>query len=103
MTIRRLLLLALCAASTTAWAQAAPPAQADAANTGERAQRIERLHTEDAGSRIDEQRYGGETRSIDVQSKQAKVPAYQVQPHNPRSRESGPGSTGARTWKVLSF
>lgn len=69
-------------------------------------QRSERLHTEDAGSRIDEERYGGQTRSITVQSKEAPVPPYQVRPAGAegyRSREAGPGSTGPRTWKILDF
>lgn len=103
MYIRHALLVALLAAVPAAWAQSAPPAPDDAA-LAERdgTQRMEHLHVEDAGSRIDEQRYGGETRSIDVQSK-AAVPAYQVQPRNPYSREAGPGRTGPRTWKVLDF
>lgn len=101
MTIRYAFLVALLSAGT-AWAQSAPPAQDAVPAERDGTQRMEHLHVEDAGSRIDEQRYGGETRSINVQSKTA-VPAYQVQPHNPHSREAGPGRTGARTWKILDF
>ena len=104
MGTRRFFLPALFAIATTAWAQQAPVTPVAAADPGDRGQRIEYLHTEDAGSRVDEQRYGGETRSIDVQSKsKAHVPPYQVQPYAPYSREAGPGRTGARTWKVLDF
>jgi len=65
--------------------QATPPAQrAD--------QRIERIVVEDAGSRIDELRYGGQTQSITVQPKTAsRLPGYQVQPD------------GQRVWNVLNF
>ena len=54
-------------------------------------QTIERIRTEDGGSRIDELRVGGETQSITVQPK-VGMPAYQVAP-----------KTGERTWKVLGF
>lgn len=53
--------------------------------------RIEHLHVEDAGARIDEVRVGGATQSITVQPKDG-MPAYQVAP-----------KTGERTWKVLGF
>jgi hypothetical protein len=54
-------------------------------------QRIERIHLEDAGSRIDELRVGGETQSIDVQPK-GGMPPYQIQP-----------ASGERSWKILGF
>ncbi len=54
-------------------------------------QLIERITVEDSGSRINELRVGGETRSITVQPK-GGMPAYDVQP-----------ATGARTWKILGF
>jgi hypothetical protein len=54
-------------------------------------QKIERIVTEDAGSRIDELRVGGQTQSIVVQPK-ADVPAYEVQP-----------ATGQRYWNVFRF
>lgn len=98
--------VALLATSSLALAQAAPPLPAPVADgvpAPADTQRAEHLHVEDAGSRVDEQRYGGETRHISVQSKSAAVPAYQVQPHAPYSRESGPGQTGPRTWTIVNF
>ncbi len=58
---------------------------------GRRNQKIERIRHEDAGSVIEEVRYGGQTQSISVQPK-AGVPRYEVQP-----------VTGQRSWNVLSF
>ncbi len=54
-------------------------------------QLIERIRVENAEVRIDEVRFGGETRSISVMPKSG-FPAYDVKP-----------STGERTWKVLGF
>jgi streptogramin lyase len=54
-------------------------------------QLIERITVEDAGSRIDEVRFGGQTRSITVQPK-GGMPAYDIQPE-----------TGARTWKIFGY
>ena len=54
-------------------------------------QRFHRIHIEDAGSRIDELRVGGETKTIDVQPK-GGMPAYQIQP-----------TSGERSWKILGF
>lgn len=54
-------------------------------------QATQRIVIEDASTRIDEVRVGGETKSIDVHPKNG-MPAYQVAP-----------STGERTWKVLGF
>ena len=66
-------------------------------------QRIERIEHEDAGSRIEELRAGGQTQRIRVQPK-ASVPAYEVQPPDTSGRtttgESGPGSAGRRVWKI---
>ncbi|MDD4943407.1 hypothetical protein [Rhodoferax sp.] len=53
--------------------------------------RIEHLRVEDASTRIDEQRVGGESQHITVQPK-GGMPSYQVAP-----------KTGERTWKVLGF
>lgn len=69
---------------------------------------IQRIHTEDAGSRIDELRVGGETQSITVQPK-ADVPAYEVLPSDSTKgggtgpSKSGVGTTGSRVWNVLKF
>ena len=96
-------------ASAGAWAQAvaapgAPPVR-DETTLDRATQRVDHIHVEDAGSRVDEVRAGGETKSITVQPKTA-APAYDVQPADvtrPALPESGPGSAGQRTWKVLSF
>ena len=67
--------------------------------------RVEHIRIEDAGSRVDEVRAGGETQSITVTPK-APVPPYDVRPADvtrPAAAEAGPGSAGQRTWKVLSF
>ena len=85
----------LLAAAGAALAQAQPvPGRAEPAAGTVAAPveaRSERIRIEDAGSRIDELRVGGETRSITVQPK-GGMPAYQVQP-----------SSGERRWKVLAF
>jgi hypothetical protein len=70
-------------------------------------QKIERIHVEDAGNRIDEVRVGGQTQSIVVQPK-AAVPAYEIQPSDlARSRpdDSREGLAGRkqRVWNVLGF
>lgn len=92
------LLLSLSCASFC-WAQA-PAATQAAANSPKAAtsgtpgaveKRTERIHIEDTGSKIDELRIGGETKTIDVQPK-GGMPAYQVAP-----------TSGERTWKILGF
>ncbi|MBC7611067.1 MAG: hypothetical protein H7228_16110 [Polaromonas sp.] len=71
-------------------------------------QNIERIRTEDAGSRIDELRVGGETQSITVQPKAgSSLPAYEIKPPdsakgNTPSASSG-DTNGARVWNVLKF
>jgi hypothetical protein len=71
-------------------------------------QRIERITHEDAGSRIDELRVGGQTESIDVKPK-GGAPAYAVDPANqarsrPGDQRNGLSSAGGRTsWTVLPF
>ena len=54
-------------------------------------QLVERISVEDASTRIDEVRFGGQTRSITVQPK-GGMPAYDIQPE-----------TGARTWKIFGY
>ena len=71
-------------------------------------QRTERIQIEDAGSRVDELRVGGQTQSIAVQPKTGNLPGYQVQsPDGARSRagsNSGAETTTApRVWNVLKF
>jgi hypothetical protein len=96
-----------CAAAVHAQAPAASqPAEAPAVATGTE-QKIERIRVEDAGSRIDELRVGGETRSITVSPK-GGAPAYEVQPAGNRSpaagnREGNAASGGPRVWNVLNF
>jgi hypothetical protein len=93
------LILPLVLTCGSAWSQIPPqkgtatpasaPQQADI-RTGAAVQ-SRHIRVEDSGARIDEQRLGGETQSIDVQPK-GGMPAYQVAPQ-----------TGERTWKVLGF
>ena len=108
----------LCVAQTPAQparaqAQAAAPAPAAAApagagSSGRPDQIIQRIRTEDAGSRIDELRVGGETQSITVQPKVGNgIPAYEVKPSD-TARGAAPSTsknetTGSRVWNVLKF
>lgn len=67
---------------------------------------IERIRTEDAGSRIDELRVGGETKQISVQPKTA-VPAYEIKPAE-GARGTPPATTsndtnGSRVWNFFKF
>ncbi|WP_157667617.1 hypothetical protein [Comamonas serinivorans] len=67
--------------------------------------RIEQITVEDAGSRVDELREGGETRKITVQPK-ADVPAYDVRPPDSGAgsrRNDGSGNAGERSWKLFQF
>lgn len=89
----------------------ATPAQAGTTSPSPSArpeQTVKRIRTEDAGSRIDEVRLGGETQSITVQPKNgASMPAYQVKPAdtgrgNAPSNSSG-DTNGSRVWNVLKF
>ena len=100
-------LATLCAAQAPAQpAQAA--ASAPAATSGRPDQTIQRIRTEDAGSRIDEVRVGGETQSITVQPKTGvNMPAYEVKPSD-TARGAAPSTsksdtTGSRVWNVLKF
>ena len=86
-----------------------PPTEAQGALPAERPeQSIQRIRTEDAGSRIDEVRVGGQTQSITVQPKVGNdLPAYEVKPSNTvpgtaPSSSSG-DTTGSRVWNVLKF
>lgn len=82
-------------------ASAVKPAPAGGSN-----QKIQRIRTEDAGSRIDEVRVGGETEKITVQPKIGGA-AYEVKPAE-GARGTAPASTssetnGARVWNVFKF
>ena len=73
-------------------------------------QRTERIHIEDAGSRVDELRVGGQTKSITVKPKSAEgnIPEYEVIPNN-GIRDGGPSKAGAdsfqapRVWTLRKF
>ena len=71
-------------------------------------QTIQRIRIEDAGSRIDEIRIGGETQSIVVQPKTGtSLPAYEVKPTD-TARGAAPSTSkndtlGPRVWNVLKF
>ncbi|MBC5766820.1 hypothetical protein [Ramlibacter albus] len=79
-----LALLALLASS--AYAQQPAPAQALEREPLDprKNQKIERIRHEDAGSRIDELRVGGETQQITVTTK-SRLPAYEVRPKDGKS------------------
>lgn len=100
-----LLLLMYCGATL---AQTPAPLQAPAPGVKlAPEQRIERLHHEDAGSTIDELRYGGETQSITVQPK-ANVPAYEITPSDgthsqPAARDGVGPAAGQRVWNILKY
>jgi hypothetical protein len=100
--------LPLAAALAQAPAQnAAPPAPAEVqAPSGRPDKAIQRIRTEDAGTRIDELRVGGETQQITVQPKTGGA-AYEVKPAE-GARGAAPAATnsdtnGSRVWNVLKF
>ncbi|MDR0224860.1 MAG: hypothetical protein LBI66_00425 [Burkholderiaceae bacterium] len=70
-------------------------------------QRVEHIHVEDAGSRVDELRVGGQTRNITVQPKVGDMPAYEVQSNDgarsSRNRGDGDGTNGTRVWNLKQF
>lgn len=119
-TVRRTLILVACAAPfalaqaqtapQTAPTPSAPPdtLQNQEQASGRQNQKIENIHTEDSGAKIDEQRYGGRTESITVTPK-ANVPSYQVLPQDGKSGvpknpgESSQDGNGPRVWNVLKF
>ena len=107
------LLLTLAAAASAQTAAPAPAAAPDAASTTSNTRAspqkaTEHIRTEDAGTRIDEVRVGGETQSITVQPKTgSNVPAYEVKPSD-TTKGSAPSSSkgdtnGSRVWNVLKF
>ncbi|GAB2489911.1 MAG: hypothetical protein ACN6O3_00920 [Comamonas sp.] len=90
-------------------AQAAPApteSSADEPNS-KRNQKAEHLRIEDAGSRVDEVRIGGQTQSITVQPKKGNMPAYEVTPSDGvRNRPQGfndNANKNPRVWKFGSF
>ncbi|WP_439115004.1 hypothetical protein [Hydrogenophaga sp.] len=104
-TLRLLTLPTLCLAVSAA-AQTPAPAP-DAPAPLPLTPRVERITHEDALSRIDELRVGGQTQRIDVQPKNG-APAYQIQPGQgqPAGLDSATqptGSAGRSSWRILSF
>jgi hypothetical protein len=88
-----------------AWSQTPPADQAPQPISPR--DRIERITNEDALTRIDEVRVGGETKSIEVQPKNG-APAYQINPdtNGAASSETGgkrTGNAGRSSWRVLNF
>lgn len=101
--------LAAAMAQTPAPARNAASAAATPAKPARSARpdkKIERIHTEDAGTKIDELRVGGETEKITVQPKTGG-PAYEVKPaEGARGKAPATGGTdtnGSRVWNVLKF
>ena len=111
-------LLALSGAAATAQAPVAMPSAtppATPAGTLQREdtapsrtnQKIERIVTEDSGSRVEEIRVGGQTQSINVQPRNGI--AYEVKPADgiraapvpPNARDSSTG--GSRVWNIGNF
>jgi len=87
--------------------QQAQPVADPQALDGRRNQKIEHLHNEDAGSAVDETRYGGRTQQITVTPKKGGA-SYEVLPSNGQNQgrdqsESGSSGTGPRVWNVLKF
>jgi hypothetical protein len=88
-----------------AWSQTPPVEQAPQPVSPR--DRIERITNEDALTRIDEVRVGGETKSIEVQPKNG-APAYQINPdtNGPANSEVGgkrTGNAGRSSWRILNF
>jgi hypothetical protein len=79
-----------------------PAAEAPAAQPGD--QRIERIRHEDALTRVDELRVGGQTRSITVSPKTG-APAYEIAPlpggESPADARNS--SAGKSRWRILNF
>ena len=73
-----------------------------------RGQRTERIQIEDAGSRVNELRGGGQTRNISVQPKTGSMPSYEVQSpegtgNRTGSQNGAETNTAPRVWNVLKF
>ena len=72
--------------------------------------KVERIVHEDAGSRVQELKVGGQTRQIEVQTK-ADLPPYQINPAdaaqgpaNPDGQRTGnAGTAGRATWRLFNF
>ena len=97
------------AAPSAAPAPADGLSKAEKREEGRRNQKIERIHVDDGGAKVDELRYGGQTQSITVTPKNDRMPQYEVVPNNNNSRtnQQGGGDAGAGNgptlWNVLKF
>ena len=100
--------LLACTALAAQTVPAPPQVQESQQQDGRRNQRVQRIHVEDAGVKIDEVRYGGQTQSMTVQPK-ANVPEYEIQPTDlarsrPADHRDGlSNATGQRVWNVFKF
>lgn len=65
-------------------------------------QKTERIIHHDRGSRIEELRVGGQTRSIQVDTN-SQIPGYQVQPLDPAQSTQGQGAAGKSSWRIIKF
>ena len=102
----RLLLLlgSLGAAAALAQKPAADSRDGNPPPRGRPDQQIERIHHEDAGSRIDELRVGGESKSITVKPK-GDAPAYEVAPESNNRNPAGTDRerSGSGGWNLFKF
>ena len=95
-------------AQTTAATTQTPLAATAPALSARPDQTIQRIRTEDAGTRIDEVRVGGQTQSITVQPKTGvNTPAYEVKPPD-SAKGNAPSqlnsdTNGSRVWNVFKF
>ena len=108
-----LTLLVGVACAQGAFAQDSAPAKSDAQaptvdeSTRRVEQRIDRIHVEDNGAKVDEVRVGGQTKSITVQPK-GRAPEYEITPTDgartpPAQRQGAESNTGPRVWNVMKF
>lgn len=98
-------LLAIVALHLPWSAQAQTPEGDSAALVRSPSDRIERITHEDALSRVDELRVGGQTQRIEVQPKTG-APVYQIgtrQGPADQGTTQGSGSAGRSSWRLLKF
>jgi hypothetical protein len=99
---------ALAAASALAQAPAPSPAASREPLQGPANPRLEFIRHEDASSRIDEVRYGGETQRIVITPKSG-APEYEIQAlplsgvNRSEAREGLGGAGSLRVWNILRF